>query len=388
MNRYLECLQSAIRESKENNHVKALALLDEAETAFTPLEASSGLSKEDLHMLRGSILYNQGNFEAALPCYEAALKENSNSSDVCHHLGKTFLQLGEFENAKVMLEWAIKNDNMNQNARLLLQKVEATLQDGLNAHQNDHLLEAAYKDFERKDYPAALENVQELEVIYQEQYASILNFKAFIFMAKSNQEMARTYFEKAKTVNPESSQAYAGLGEILYLEKKDYEAKKMFEIALRLNPDNKFALGGLNKLPKSGLASQDSKILKFVEQVLGEAFELYSKDSFERALEKITVAEDELRKRDDADFVMMSRLLNFKGSVQLKLNLLNAARISFEEALTVHPESSPACAGLADVFSRENNFDSAKAMYEWAIKLNPQNEAAQQGLQALLKHQS
>ncbi len=386
MNRYLECLQSAIRESKENNHDKALALLNEAENAFTPLEKSAGLSKEELFMLRGSILYNQGNFDAALPSYEAALKENPESTDACLYLGKTFLQLGELENAKVMLQWALKNDDMNQNARLLLQKVEATLQDGLDAHRSDQLLESAYNDFSRKDYSSALKSVQELEETYKEQYASILNFRAFIYMAKNNQEMARTYFEKAKTVNPESSQAYAGLGEILYIENKDYEAKKMFEIAIRLNPDNKFALGGLNKLPKTSSIFQGSKILKFVEQMISEAFDLFSKDAFDSALEKITAAEDELRKRDDADCVMMSRLLNFKGSAQLKLNLLNEARMSFEEALTVYPESSPACVGLADVFSRERNFDAAKTMYEWAIKINPQNEAAHIGLQSILKY--
>ena len=58
---------------------------------------------------------------------------------------------------------------------------------------------------------------------------------------------AKTCFENALNLNPNSSQACAGLGEILFLDEKDDEAKTMFEWGVKNNPANQFALAGLEK---------------------------------------------------------------------------------------------------------------------------------------------
>jgi tetratricopeptide (TPR) repeat protein len=62
-----------------------------------------------------------------------------------------------------------------------------------------------------------------------------------------NLKKAKQYFEQAINFNPQSSYAYAGIGEIFYLQNHIIEAKKMFEIAFYEDPENEFARQGLIK---------------------------------------------------------------------------------------------------------------------------------------------
>ncbi len=386
MNKYLQLLKDAFTQLHEKKLEAALALLREAESAYDPNDRNMGVTKEDLYLTRGSIFYEQQNFQEAQAAFENALKENPASSESCLQLGKTFLQLGELENSKTMLEWAIKNDSMNQNAQLLLQKVTDVLENGIMTKEQEDLLIIAYNDFQKKHYDDAMEKVLVLEKHESEKFASLLNFKGFVCLAQNNMEEAKAAFEKAKTVNPESSQAYAGLGELLYLEKNDYESKKMFEIALHLNPDNHFAIGGLDKLARQKETPAVAKTASLIEPLISESFQLFSNNDFIASLQKLEFAEKELRLRGDAEPVLMSRLLNFKGTILTRMQSYSDARKAFEEALTANPESSPACCGLGEVFAAEGNPEAAKTMFEWALKLNPQNEAAKQGLESVIQH--
>ena len=386
MNKYLQLLKDAFTQLHDRNQDEALALLREAETAYDPNDRNLGVTKEDLYLTRGSIYYQQENFVDAQEAFEEALKENPASTEACLQLGKTFLQMEQLESSRTMLEWAVKNDPMNQTARLLLQKVTDAIDNGILSNEQEDLLLIAYNDFQKKDYSAALAKVLTLEQRESEKFASLLNFKGFVLMAQDSRDEAKAAFEKAKTVNAESSQAYAGLGELLYLEKNDYEAKKMFEIALRLNPDNHFAQGGLDKLAKQKPTPAVVKTANVIEPLIAESFQLFSNGDYIASLQKLEFAEKELRSRGDAEPVLMSRLLNFKGSILVKMQRWADGRKAFEEALTANPESSPACSGLGDVFVAENNYEAAKTMYEWALKLNPQNESAKQALESVLLH--
>jgi tetratricopeptide (TPR) repeat protein len=381
MSRYLQFLRDAFNNLHDKNPDLALAALDRAENAYDPNDQNLGLTKEDLYLTRGSIYYEQKNFSAALKAFERALQENNISSEACAQIGKTLLQLGEIDNARVMLEWSVKYDPFNQKAQLLLQKITAAIEDGIMAKADDDLLTIAYADFEKKDFQSALEKVTLLEKHELEKYASILNFKGFIYLASQKNELARTVFEEAKRINPESSQAFTGLGELFYLEKKDYDAKKCFESALRFNKDNHLAMAGLKKVGTEFSAPVREKTVVIIEELLQKAFEAFEAAKLPEAIEKISLAESELRKRGDADPILMSRLLSFKGTVLLQLEQFAGAKAVFEEALTANPESSQACTGLAEIFAHDNDPEAAKVMFEWAIKLNPQNERAKIGLQ-------
>lgn len=79
---------------------------------------------------------------------------------------------------------------------------------------------------------------------------------------------------------------------------------------------------------------------------------------------------------NDEAIIERCDLLNLLGNVSLIVGEFEKAQKYFEEELSLNPQSSSACAGLGDVFSASENFQSAKVMYEWAIKNDPKNQIA------------
>ena len=74
--------------------------------------------------------------------------------------------------------------------------------------------------------------------------------KGFNYLGLDDKTNARKCFETALNINHESSQACSGLGELFYLEGKDKEAKTMYEFAVKNNPENPYAVSGLEKVNK------------------------------------------------------------------------------------------------------------------------------------------
>ena len=191
--------------------------------------------------------------------------------------------------------------------------------------------------------------------------------------------------------NPSSSQASAGLGEIMFLEGKDQEAKTMFEYALKYEPRNTFAIAGLKKANKSlGLQENDNtltpKIKKEKSEKIGnlidEAYKAFNEKKYKAIIPLLDEAEklvEENFSREE-NYETVTRINNFKGFSYLALVDEDKAKICFEKALQLSPNSSQACAGLAEVFFLEGKDEESKIMFEWAIKNNPTNNYAKLGL--------
>ncbi len=73
-------------------------------------------------------------------------------------------------------------------------------------------------------------------------------------------------------------------------------------------------------------------------------------------------------------------LYGLRGSYFLMIGNLELAKEHFESALNYDAESSEACTGLGEVFYQSNIYDSAKEMFEWAVKLDGNNEFAKEKL--------
>ncbi|NUN69984.1 MAG: glycosyltransferase [Bacteroidetes bacterium] len=70
-----------------------------------------------------------------------------------------------------------------------------------------------------------------------------------------------------------------------------------------------------------------------------------------------------------------------KGCSYLGLQRIQEAKECFEDALAHNPNSSEACAGLGEVFYLAEMDRESKTMFEWAVKNDPENGTARQGLQ-------
>ncbi|MGE5681145.1 MAG: tetratricopeptide repeat protein [Bacillota bacterium] len=256
----------------------------------------------------------------------------------------------------------------------------------------EEIFNDAYKCFVQKRYSDCVLNLRR-----SEQYAESLdpnflvvaeNLKGMSFLGLGEINLAREAFEKALKTDPASSQACAGLGEIFFLNKQDVQAKTMFEYAVQNNPENQIAVNGLAKVNEllnlpadhNSLISETKFKNPDFRNVVIESSELFSKGQFEEAIVGINSIEEKLE-NDLLDLRdLLTEMLNMKAAAYLNLNDFEQARLSFEKALNISPDSSTACWGLGEIFYRTNMLTEAKTMYEWALKHDDSNIAAQEGI--------
>ncbi len=119
------------------------------------------------------------------------------------------------------------------------------------------ILSAIYEIFDMKKFTQALQALNDNQQLFYSQYSedgsndvisAYENLKGFIYLGLNQTGDARSSFETALNLNPESSQACAGLGEVFYLQSEDEKAKTMFEWSLKNDSNNLFAKGGLQKV--------------------------------------------------------------------------------------------------------------------------------------------
>lgn len=266
------------------------------------------------------------------------------------------------------------------------------------------MINKIYELFEKKQFDESIKVIdQTVEQLLKEPDSSfegtqkndilciLYDFKGFNYLGLDDVPEARKCFEKALELNPNSSDACAGLAECFYLEAKDDEAKIMYEWAIDNNPLNQFAINGLTKVNKRlGLPDNhntlniDYTVKKREEYYkhLTDAYKLFNEKKYQEALDKLAEVEKIFAASlpSKSNLVKISNLENFKGFNYLAMNDLESARKCFEYSLQINPQSSQACCGLGEIFFLSGKDDEAKQMYEWAVKNNPNNPFAVEGL--------
>jgi len=411
-------LNTAYQLFQEKEFEKSLHLVLEVDETikmskeFNYKELSAGLNN-----FIGFNFLGMEEYQNAQDAFEEALNANSTSSQACAGLGEVFFIQQKDKEAKVMFEWAVKNNPKNYFAALGLAKVNQTL--GYPADHNSlylglpdeiekefsSLVTSAYDLFENKNFDATLAKIDQAEKILvenldeikiQKALTSLYNLRGFAYLSLNNIAKAKEAYEKALNINPNSSQACAGLGEVLFLTNKDAEAKRMFEYAVSYEPLNQFAIAGLKKVNQSlGLLENDNSLLpkpqkekaEMISALIEEAYNCFSNKDFKEAITNLDKAEKIIEDNfaREENFESLTRLNNFKGFSFLNLDNKNDAKLCFEKALNLDSHSSQACAGLGEIFLSEGKTYEAKTMFEWALKNNPQNIYAEKALERITK---
>ena len=122
----------------------------------------------------------------------------------------------------------------------------------------NQLVDSAYDFFNTKKYGESLEVLSNVDAVLNAEklskkekatvQVSLLNLKGFNYLGLNALEKATEMYAGALEINPDSSQACAGLGEVFHMQFKEEEAKTMFEWAIKNNPGNLFAVSGLAKV--------------------------------------------------------------------------------------------------------------------------------------------
>jgi len=246
---------------EEKEYEEALANLNEAIESFSEILVMN-IRFDQLLNLSGNVALVLNNSEAAKSYFEKELNFSPNSTSACKGLADTFFIKEEFEAAKSMYEWAIKNDPDNLKAVNRLREVNQLL--GLNDSHNslattkkvsefDNLFLEAYNLYESSDYKMAMVKVTEAVKHFIPNETMISKEDLYILIGNiclslNELESSKAAFETALENNPQSSEACFGLGMIFYQSSQLNEAKIMFEWAVNNNPDNQPAISALNEL--------------------------------------------------------------------------------------------------------------------------------------------
>lgn len=267
----------------------------------------------------------------------------------------------------------------------------------------------AYDLFTNKEFDSALEvlnnsdedlqsELNKLAGDQREEFlASIQNLKGFIYLGMSDNKSAQDSFEAGLQLNPHSSQACAGLGEVLFLQEKDEEAKMMFEWALDLNSNNEFAKNGLVKVNQSlalpnfhnslEIDSMTDEEQSIFNKCITDAYKAFKEKDFQFSLEMVEKSQEILTSgvMSNSALIKIASLENFKGFNYLALEKFDAAQSCFEKSLNLDPRSSQACAGLGELYYLKSMDEESKTMFEFAVKHDPDNDFALTGLSKVNK---
>lgn len=412
-----EILFEALTKLNEGNAESSLSELNK----LSENEIKEKSLLRDYKLIKGAAYLQLNMLEEAQKEFEGALELDPQSSSACLGLGDIFFRLNLYKEAKTMFEYAIVYEPENKSAAYALSKTNLKL--GLSENHNS-LLEASQEDenknfaekdeerakkefeitlseaynlYQTKNYYKAYEKAIEIQKFFDEEKiklskedkGSIYNLKGFILLGMENLEAAKTAFEMALHLNPNSSQACAGLGEIFLKQGNFMQAKIMYEWALENNPQNETAKKGLAEANKKlgydenhntlNVEAEDLSLDAFYDYV-GKAYKDFIDNKFETALKYAIEAEKIIYNINEEHNVQIASLKNFIGFIYLNLRQYEKAQIQFEQALSLNTNSSQACAGLAELFYLLEDYPKAKIMFEYAVKNNPQNKFAKQGL--------
>lgn len=384
----------------DKNYQEALEALDKAIETYE--EGAGNIRLEEILNIAGNVSLAANNIQAARQYFETELEINGNSATACSGLGQVFAIEENYENAKTMLEWAVKNDQSNQLAKDRLSEVNQLLgfaedhntlfEDVDDSANTEEIIQKIVDCFVNDKFSEAINIIesnekiitQYLENLSANDYAEFYNMKGFMYLS-SDKDIARTCFENALNANPTSSQACVGLGEVFFIDNMIPEAKTMYEWGAVYDSQNQVAIDGLARLNELlGYDLMHNTLLENIDfdDIFNKAAGLYKESKFQEAIDLIEQNENGLSLliNNGITGVEFSTLLNLKGFCYLGLNDEENAELAFGKSINTNPESSQACAGIGVVFLSQGRTQDAKTMLEWALKNDSSNAIAKASL--------
>ncbi len=247
--------------------------------------------------------------------------EADKASKILAGAGEYFVEKGESLKAAEYLEEAIQLDANNNDAKIALSEVYATL--GNDALEKDNFSKA------EKDFTAAIK--------YDAKNAAAYAGLGQVFDEKDDDEKAKINYEKALEIDPTFAQVYGPLGIIYYKEKQYDKAKEFINKALtddKDNPESLYFLGVLRYLSFDNEAALD-------------------------ALQKSIKLDDE---NEEAHYYL--------GATLDRLNRDKEAIASYERATELDPRYVNAWFDLGIAYYNQDRYQDAINAFDKSISLN------------------
>ncbi len=185
--------------------------------------------------------------------------------------GSIAIKVGRHEEAIAWYRRAVELAPESAKARSGLEQALKRNGQGGKGHQAlESALDAAQRFFAERNYSMALGSLTEIDAVItsikdegqRNEYASAIeNFRGVCNLALTRFDEAKLHFEKSLRINPSSSRACAGLGEIFFATGHPEASKTMFEWAVKNDPVSDAAREGLARANQAlGLPRDDSTL--------------------------------------------------------------------------------------------------------------------------------
>ena len=208
MLQYKQLFEKAYKYFAEGKFLETISTLEEL---LTTEDMTSGYTLEDFYILKGSAYLALNDLNNSRSSFEQALSENIKSVEACLGLGKVLYSMGLKKEAKVMFEWAVKNDPENTSSIETLKNINFVLgfpdnhfsddsemvEEEMNINLNELFVEA-YELMMNSSFDESINTIKKLESLFTEE-VNVL--KGNVYLAQDEFDKAKESFEAALKTN-------------------------------------------------------------------------------------------------------------------------------------------------------------------------------------------
>jgi tetratricopeptide (TPR) repeat protein len=344
------------------------------------------------------ILKNQLNEAAKLN--DELLKANAHDVDALIYRGQIQLKKNDAAGAVDSLQQALKNDSSNAVAHYQLGAA-------FDMQHNDARAESEWREAVRlrpdlTDAQRALATLEmrrgDLEALTQTAQQIISGapqapdgylMRALAEMNRQKYSDAQQDLTKAMGLAPGNPVPYVQMGNLYQLQKQYLEAIKFYQQALDKDPSSTDALQGImnvylvQKQPDQAIVAARAQITKSPN--IGGFYDLLGTALFQNKRD-LRGAEDAFHKAIEIDKNNSDALLKL-GEVQAAQGSVNQALTLYQQSIKDHPRDIAFYILAGEMYESQSDWSNAKAMYQKALEIQPDNPLASNNLAYVMLQQ-
>jgi tetratricopeptide (TPR) repeat protein len=209
-----------------------------------------------------------------------------------------------------------------------------------------------------------------------------------ILLGRDDPEAAVAAFERALSIDPQSSATLAALGDSLLLLGREEESEQRYREALERDPGCRGAMLGLGGilLERGAFEESEALLLRAAEEafadrtvhetlarlytLLGDTNRADREALLARAYQDVVASSDPLRAVLAAEIASSSRILN-RGLALLRAGRPAEAQHAFEQVLANRPDDITALENLASSLVQQGRFQEALQRIDAALEQHP-----------------
>ena len=362
--------------------------MQEADKFYTAILKAQPKHPDANHNM-GILAVSVGRLEQALPFFKTAIEVNASIEQYWISYINTLINLNQIHEVKNALNQAkvhsFKGDAFRQfEERINLQQVDGAILPSQDPPE--HLVQPVIELYKKGELQQTLVKVQKLLKKFPNSVA-LYNLQGFAYAKVTQFDKATDSLAKVLELNPENSQAYNNMANILLRCGKPAAAMEKLYQALRINPNYAEAYNNMgNALQEKG--ELDEAISSYKQAIK-------IKSGYAEAHNNMG---NVFKKQDDLN----AAINNYKQALKIEPNYaeaynnlgvslkekddLNTAIDSFKQALKIKPDYAEAHSNLGVALKEKGDLDEALNSFRQAIKMNPNYAEAYSNLGIALQN--